>query len=123
MAAFGLLCGSRGTFCDNGTTWGRGNHFTQCETRRGFHASLGRGDPCTRCQKILVQVGGRYFGEPGAVVAVEADCLLMLADAMQDVRDVAGSDSWASAECAGDLLARGGGVFARAFRDLQWLIG
>ena len=25
-----------------------GNHFIECETRRGFHASLGRGDPCTQ---------------------------------------------------------------------------
>jgi hypothetical protein len=23
-----------------------------CETRRGFHASLGRGDPCTQCPEL-----------------------------------------------------------------------
>ncbi len=25
------------------------NHLIERETRRGFHASLGRGDPCTQC--------------------------------------------------------------------------
>jgi hypothetical protein len=30
---------------------GRGNHFIGSETRRGFQTSLGRGDPCTRCQE------------------------------------------------------------------------
>ena len=26
------------------------SHFNHRETRRGFHTSLGRGDPCTQCQ-------------------------------------------------------------------------
>src|SRR6202167_2409646 len=28
---------------------GRVNHFIECETRDGFHASFGRAEPCTRC--------------------------------------------------------------------------
>src|SRR5277367_977221 len=105
MAACGLLFGSVLTFCDNGTTWGRVNQFIECETRRGFHASLGRGDPCTQGLENFSAGRGSYFGEPRAVVAVVADGLLHLADALQDVRDVAVGDSRASAECAGDLLA------------------
>ena len=31
--------------------WGRGNHFIECETHRGFHTSLGRGDPCTAVRR------------------------------------------------------------------------
>jgi len=29
----------------------RGRYEIVCETRRGFHASLGRGDPCTRYKR------------------------------------------------------------------------
>jgi hypothetical protein len=28
-----------------------------CETRGGFHASFGRGDPCTQCKRIGTDAG------------------------------------------------------------------
>jgi hypothetical protein len=43
----------------------RGRYEIVCETRRGFHASLGRGDPCTRYKRrggtssLLEGFGGR----------------------------------------------------------------
>jgi hypothetical protein len=46
----------------------RGRYEIVCETRRGFHASLGRGDPCTQYKRrggtssLLEGVGGRGRG-------------------------------------------------------------
>jgi hypothetical protein len=62
----------------------KGRYEIVCETRRGFHASLGRGDPCTQCKRrcgtssLLEGVKGERgvgdFTSPKWDVAFHATC-------------------------------------------------
>jgi hypothetical protein len=87
----GMTQTSRRSICQDDT---RTRSLSQDETRD------------SRCSlRSLVEVGGCDFGDPGAVVALVADCTLVIAHALQKTRDTVWRDFLSRGHRARDLLA------------------
>src|SRR5208283_5537079 len=75
-----------------------------------------------RRAKVLVQIGRRDLGDPGAVIALVTDRTLAFAHAPQKARDAVRRDSFSRTHRARDLLARDRRLLARAVCNLHFLV-